>query len=313
MQYAGHDLTGPSGTVHRIPDSLRQSFIDEFGPQMPDLTWVTSDEIAAGGGSHPDLADHDTLGLVTDAALSAHDGDTNAHVYFALDVDLTAHSTAGHPGLYSAAVHSHAQSSVTNLVTDLAGKAAASHSHTDSDLPAGLARDSEVAAAIDNHSTTATHGGGSLPAGVIVMWGGLLANIPSGWALCDGLNGTPDLRSRFIKGAADGANPGSTGGSLTHTHASHTGILSHTHAVSVTDPGHTHVEQQNTATTGGLTGWGARDTSTNNPAATSYSTASATTGITAATSSPAGAVSALAHDSPNSEPPYYALAFIQKL
>lgn len=52
----------------------------------------------------------------------------------------------------------------------------------------------------------------------------------------------------------------------------------HTHAVN--DPGHTHVEQTNSATTGGLTGWTARDTSTNNPSPTDYSTASATTGIT---------------------------------
>src|SRR5512139_3019092 len=57
------------------------------------------------------------------------------------------------------------------------------------------------------------------PAGVIVMWGGLLAAIPAGWALCDGANGTPDLRSVFIKGAAAGANPGATGGATTHTHA----------------------------------------------------------------------------------------------
>jgi hypothetical protein len=51
-----------------------------------------------------------------------------------------------------------------------------------------------------------------LPAGLIVMWNGLLANIPAGWALCDGQNNTPDLRSKFIKGAASGQNPGATGG-----------------------------------------------------------------------------------------------------
>jgi len=34
-------------------------------------------------------------------------------------------------------------------------------------------------------------GGGGIPSGVIVMWSGLLANIPSGWALCDGTSGTP--------------------------------------------------------------------------------------------------------------------------
>lgn len=41
----------------------------------------------------------------------------------------------------------------------------------------------------------------SLPKGIITMWSGSIAAIPSGWALCDGTNGTPDLRDRFIAGA----------------------------------------------------------------------------------------------------------------
>ncbi len=41
----------------------------------------------------------------------------------------------------------------------------------------------------------------SVPKGVIVMWSGRIADIPPGWALCDGTNGTPDLRDRFIVGA----------------------------------------------------------------------------------------------------------------
>lgn len=51
------------------------------------------------------------------------------------------------------------------------------------------------------------------PAGAIVVWSGLLADIPSGWVLCDGTNGTPDLRDQFIRGAAPGQEPG-PGGSL---------------------------------------------------------------------------------------------------
>ena len=67
------------------------------------------------------------------------------------------------------------------------------------------------------------------------------------------------------------------GGSKTATLAE-ANLPSHTHAV--TDPGHSHVEQNNSATTGGLAGWGARDTSTNTAVATGYSTQPATTGIT---------------------------------
>lgn len=40
--------------------------------------------------------------------------------------------------------------------------------------------------------------GGAVPAGVIVMWSGPVATIPTGWAFCDGTNGTPDLRGHFI-------------------------------------------------------------------------------------------------------------------
>ncbi len=44
-------------------------------------------------------------------------------------------------------------------------------------------------------------GDGAVPKGVIVMWSGKVDQIPAGWVLCNGDNGTPDLRSRFIVGA----------------------------------------------------------------------------------------------------------------
>jgi len=54
-----------------------------------------------------------------------------------------------------------------------------------------------------------------IPRGIIVAWTGQLA--PAHWALCDGQNGTPDLRGRFILGAGQGAgltnrNMSTTGG-----------------------------------------------------------------------------------------------------
>ncbi len=58
----------------------------------------------------------------------------------------------------------------------------------------------------------------SIPMGVIVMWSGASDNIPAGWVLCDGSNGAPDLRDRFIVGAGNTYEAGSTGGSISHTH-----------------------------------------------------------------------------------------------
>jgi hypothetical protein len=56
---------------------------------------------------------------------------------------------------------------------------------------------------------------GSIPIGGIIMWSGSIASIPSGWALCNGSNGTPDLRDRFVVGAGNTLAVGATGGSTT--------------------------------------------------------------------------------------------------
>lgn len=83
------------------------------------------------------------------------------------------------------------------------------------------------------------------PSGEITMWSGSVASIPSGWALCDGSNGTPNLRDRFVIGAGSTYSPAATGGSANpsaasngaHTHSGVTG--SHT-LTSAEMPAHTH-------------------------------------------------------------------------
>lgn len=50
-----------------------------------------------------------------------------------------------------------------------------------------------------------------IPTGIICMWGGVA--VPSGWHLCDGTNGTPDLRDRFIVGSGNSYSTGNKGGS----------------------------------------------------------------------------------------------------
>lgn len=57
----------------------------------------------------------------------------------------------------------------------------------------------------------------SVPSGTILPWYGNLSNIPSGFALCNGSNGTPDLRDRFLVGAGYSYNLGNTGGANTVT------------------------------------------------------------------------------------------------
>jgi microcystin-dependent protein len=69
------------------------------------------------------------------------------------------------------------------------------------------------------------------PTGGIVMWSGTTLNIPSGWALCDGSNGTPDLRDRFIVGAGRNYNPNATGGADSVS-LNESQIPSHSHSMS---------------------------------------------------------------------------------
>lgn len=45
---------------------------------------------------------------------------------------------------------------------------------------------------------------------IICLWSGAVVDIPAGWALCNGSNGTPDLRDRFVIGAGSTYNPDDT-------------------------------------------------------------------------------------------------------
>lgn len=54
--------------------------------------------------------------------------------------------------------------------------------------------------------------GSAVAVGTIMMWSGAIADIPAGWALCDGTNNTPDLRNRFVAGAGQTYSPGQSGG-----------------------------------------------------------------------------------------------------
>jgi hypothetical protein len=62
--------------------------------------------------------------------------------------------------------------------------------------------------------------GSFIPSGCIFIWSGLEADIPTGFHICDGTNGTPNLRSRFIICESDvaGFQHGQSGGDTSHTH-----------------------------------------------------------------------------------------------
>ena len=73
-------------------------------------------------------------------------------------------------------------------------------------------------------NSRSVNGNQGIPAGGIIMWSGAIADIPTGWALCDGTNGTPDLMDKFIMGGDDITGGG---GSWSHTHGDSIYVDSH--------------------------------------------------------------------------------------
>lgn len=164
-------------------------------------------------------------------------------------------------------------------------------------------------------ATTAFVLANSIPSGLISMWSGTIASIPSGWVLCNGSNSTPDLRNKFIIGAHSddvGVAKTTITGSSTQSGGSKDAVnISHTHTATstVTDPGHSHTVNLYYSGTGGnypdiagftgsseVSNEGTNDINSN------------TTGITVATS-----LTTEGSSGTNANlPPYYALAFIMK-
>jgi hypothetical protein len=133
---------------------------------------------------------------------------------------------------------------------------------------------------------------------MINLWYGDIGSVPSGWYLCDGANGTPDLRDKFVVGAGSTYSVAATGG------ATDAIVVSHTHTATsvVTDPGHAHTIT--IPTSGSAAGLTVSSTPFNGTGAT----ASATTGITVATTNASAGVSGTNANLP----PYYALAYVMK-
>jgi hypothetical protein len=133
-------------------------------------------------------------------------------------------------------------------------------------------------------------------AGMILLWSGSLGSVPSGWVLCNGSNGTPDLRDRFVIAAGSTYAVGATGGTADSI------IVSHTHTATVTDPGHRHQIKGTNELAGAGSGFNANIS----PNAATVNTETTTTGISVANST-----TGVSGTNANL-PPYYALAYIMK-
>lgn len=159
-------------------------------------------------------------------------------------------------------------------------------------------------------------------AGMIIMWSGAIANIPTGWALCNGSNGTPDLRDRMVIGASsDDASVAKTNvtGSLTTSGGSKDAIIvEHTHSTTgnynnnYLDRVEMSTGQNGTSQdipeNGTFSGWitsGRNDGGSRALRFRNKGTNSTALSLTTTTEGSVGTDANL--------PPYYALAFIMKL
>ena len=202
----------------------------------------------------------------------------------------------------------------TEIDTELTAVASAISSKADLNSPALTGTPTAPTASSGTNTTqvatTAFVIANAIPSGLISMWSGTIASIPSGWVLCNGSNSTPDLRNKFIIGAhtdSVGVAYSTVTGSNTQTGGTKDAIVvSHTHTATsaVTDPGHVHTFT-NYSNAGG-----ASDTPIigSSNTLTTVSTNSAVTGISVATTN----ASTGSSGTDQNLPPYYALAFIMK-
>ena len=156
-----------------------------------------------------------------------------------------------------------------------------------------------------------------IPTGGILLWSGSIGSIPAGYVLCNGNNGTPDLRDRFVVGAGTTYAVNATGGSADAI------VVSHDHTYSST----TGSAGSATGTvTGGVGGdFGPFSSATgvlavsdnvgNRPqgAAGTGSSRTATVTIPTHTHTVSGTTATAGSSGTNGNlPPYYALCYIMK-
>ena len=176
--------------------------------------------------------------------------------------------------------------------------------------------------------------GQAAPRGVIVMWSGAADAVPAGWALCNGKNGTPDLRGRFIVGAGTSASDYDTNSDTGVDRGYAVAAKGGKNEVALTKnqmPNHTHAYFSDTQINGSIassaygedsngynTGWIASDTSDksyefNFKSDSNWHGRRYMTGTAGGDATDTYAGSDGMAEAHENRPPYYALCFIMKL
>ena len=150
--------------------------------------------------------------------------------------------------------------------------------------------------------------------GFIAMWSGAIVNIPAGWRLCDGTNGTPNLVDRFIVAAGATYAVGATGGATQHNH----GGAVHDHVLTEAQiPAHRHMNVVPGIGDGALGAGNSISQERTLGGDTQYIMSSAagepSIGRTSSTGGGGAHNHGLTINNSDHRPPYFALAYIMKV
>ena len=165
-----------------------------------------------------------------------------------------------------------------------------------------------------------------VPVGGIIMWNGTIAEAEAltNWRICDGANGTPDLRDKFVMGVGSSVNTstatkGETGGANSYTLAlnqmpEHSHDVSDTgHSHTITDPGHDHTwSRQDAQIDASYRPWPANN---NDCVESVVNTSNETTGITGTNNGNANISESLkgGNTAIDNRPDYFALCYIMRV
>jgi len=219
-------LTDENGNALQSPASVRFSLYTQASGGTAQWTRTMEVPLDPSGLFSVELKDEDGAGGATlDAAIRSG---RDAALYIGLEVNRGGQWTAipTRQKILPVPYASYA-SDVTDARGDFAVTGRATLKNVEASLVSVSGRfsvegeavvhgDVTAAGDVDVQNTGCVSGYGTLPVGSIILWYGDSNSLPSGWAVCNGANNTPDLRNRFVMGARYDGEVGLMGGSSSY-------------------------------------------------------------------------------------------------
>jgi hypothetical protein len=213
--YTASDILTKLKTVDGATSGLDADLVDGLNP---DIT-AASNTIAARDGSGR---------LVATTFVGNVSGNLTGNVTGDVVGDLTGNTAGTHSGPVLGAVTGNVTGNITSTGTSTFSTLTSSNitSSVSLAITGGLTLDGSTGTTgqvvVSQGSGNTPTWGNAFVTGMIMMWSGSILSIPTGWLLCDGNNGTPNLLDRMVIGAGSTYSVNGTGGSANAIIPSHT-------------------------------------------------------------------------------------------